>query len=533
MYKEKTNLRLTSVQGARRAVAYIVIVAALFSLIVPVSHAAPPVVDARAYILADADTGEILRAVNADQALVPASMTKLMTLYLVLEGVAENRIKWTDFVTISEYSNKISRQTSLSSFQLPSGSQYTVKELFYAAALNSSNAGAIALAEHIGGGGAAGGEGAFVKMMNEKARSFGLRDVNFVNSSGLNNSDLFGMHPAGTGAREDSRLSARSMAVIAYRLLSDYPEFISYSSMLKTTIRQGAPDQLVINSTNRMLAGGTYAVDGVKGLKTGYIQNAGYCFAGYAERASGRYISVVMGAPTSDERFRGSGRLLNFGFAVAEGREQRVPELALSYLYPDWMTYYEKSRFSDVDPLSLGDTGIGKMDDGRSDVLILNGNLYAISRRGSVSRPDGSGGISAAALVYFNRDKEIKLTGGMGLSALEETLSRAVDDLQNSDYCFKIEGAVKPGVITTISNAGLENSVRGGSGGGAVVAFWNHSQDNGLLKHGFTFYFIDSDRRLGGILKEADFGEAVVRIDKIGAAAAVIGRGADIPVSVN
>ena len=514
----------------RRAAPIILFIAIIFQVAAPAAYAAAPKLEAKAYILVDADTGEILYEVNSTQELVPASMTKLMTLYITLESIAENRIKWTDQVTISEYSNKISRQPSLSSFQLPAGAKYTVKELFYATAMNSSNAGAIALAEYIGGG--AGGEGEFVKMMNEKARKFGLTDVSFVNSSGLNNSDLFGQHPSFTGAKEDTKLSARSMATIAFRLVNDYPEYLGFSSLSKTTIREGEPDQLVINSTNRMLAGSVYAIEGVKGLKTGYTFNAGFCFAGYAERRSGRFISIVMGAATTEERFRGSGRLLNFGFAIAEGRESRLVELAHAYLYPDGLNYYDKTKNGAKSLLTLGDTGFGKMDNGRADVLVINGNLYCVSKRGHVSPLDDPSGVGAAAMTFFSRDGEIELSGEKGLQELEDALLLAVDDTTNSSYCFKIEGEINPGAITTVSNAGMEYASRGGSGNGVVIGFWNHASENDILRHGFTFYFLDADRRNGGILTEAEFGELTVRIDRIESMDMVFSRGEEIPILI-
>jgi alpha-acetolactate decarboxylase len=323
------------------------------------------------------------------------------------------------------------------------------------------------------------------------------------------------MHPAGTGAKDDTRLSARSMAIIAFRLVNDYPEYLDFSSVPKFTIREGAPDQLVINSTNRMLSGGAYSVEGIKGLKTGYTFNAGFCFAGYAERKSGRFISIVMGASTTEERFRGSGRLLNYGFTVAEGRESRAADQPRAYLYPDSLKYYDGSKKDTVNLLSLGDTGFGVMENGRADALILNGNLYCISKRGRVSALGDSGGVGSAAVTFFNREGEVSLTGVKSVSELEKALLQSLDDTANYNYCFIMEGGIKANVITTVSNAGMEYSGRGGSGIGAVIGFWNHASENDILKHGFTFYFLDSDKRGGGILSEAEFGDLTVRIDKL------------------
>ena len=517
-----------SMRVSLRAVSLILVFAFFFLFPAPAAFAAAPKVDAKAYILLDADTSEVLYEVNSTQILVPASMTKLMTLYLTLEGIAEQRIKWTDEVTISAYSNKISRQPSLSSFQLPTGAKYTVKELFYATALNSSNAGAIALAEHIGGS-----EGAFVVMMNNKARSFGLTDVSFVNSSGLNNSDLFGLHPEGTGPKDDTKLSARSMAAIAYRLLNDYPEYLEFSRLPQKTIREGMPDQLIINSTNKMLSGRPFAIEGVLGLKTGYTYNAGFCFTGYARRNSGRFISVVMGASTTDERFRGSGKLLNYGFGIAEGRESRLPDQPRAYLYPDGLNYFDKSKNGAKSLLTLGDTGFGVMGNSRSDVLVYGGNLYCVTKRGYVSRLAEASGVGSAAMTFFNRDDEVDLGGRMDLAGLENALLKTVGDSAGTSYCFKIEGAVKPGVITTASNPGSEYPMRAGSGGsGTVLGFWNHASENGILHHGFTFYYLDADRRTGGMLLDADFSNLNVKIDRMDPFGAIFNRGEEIAITV-
>jgi D-alanyl-D-alanine carboxypeptidase (penicillin-binding protein 5/6) len=338
-----------------------------------VVHAAAPNVNAKAYIVVDSDTGEILCEKNSADVLVPASMTKLMTIYLTLENVNSGNISWSDRVKIGEYSNKISKHPSLSSYQLPLNSYFTVEELFTGAVLNSSNASSISLAEHMGGD-----ETGFVSMMNSKARNFGLTDTKFINSMGLNNSDLYGYHPRETGENDDNKISARSMAVVAYRLLNDYPEVVNYTSLPQKKIREGQPDEILIKSTNRFLTNRDYSLEGAKGLKTGYIFNAGYCFAGYTERQAGRLISVVMGAETSDERFRGSAKLLEYGYELLKDRESAESR---KYLYPNKLNFYN-SPDSVSDPLvvdndgneifSYGNTGFGVMTGGRSDVIMYN-----------------------------------------------------------------------------------------------------------------------------------------------------------------
>jgi D-alanyl-D-alanine carboxypeptidase/alpha-acetolactate decarboxylase len=529
----------------KRCLAFLLLLALLLTQFV--SYAAAPKLEAKAYILVDANTGKILFEQNAESVLVPASMTKLMTMYLVLESVAIGQVSWTDDIKISEYANKISKQPSLSSYQLATGAVFSLRELFYMTALNSSNPGAIAIAEHI-----AGSEGAFVTRMNAKARAFGLSDVKFVNSSGLNNADLFGYHPEFTAQNEDNKLSARSMATIAFRLLNDYPEYTEYSSLPQKTIREGQPGQLVINSTNKLLPGRQFGVEGVRGLKTGYTFNAGFCFAGYAVRKSGRFISIVMGAVTTEERFRGSGRLLEYGFGLAEGREESSLEQARAFLYPDKLKYYEKRALTENGVgvgtgvgtdggaaagsgagealYTFGDVGFGIMENGKSDVLIVDGRLYNVTRRGRAAQLMDASGVGSAALTYFNRDGQVELTGARDLAGLERALTQSVEGTDGASYCFKITGAVTPARITSVSNPETEAEARFGSGSGVVIGFWNHASENDILRHGYTFYYLDADLRFGGLLLEADFGDVDVQIDRMEPLEAFFDRGEEITI---
>ncbi|MGN1400887.1 MAG: D-alanyl-D-alanine carboxypeptidase family protein [Bacillus sp. (in: firmicutes)] len=267
--------------------------------------------DAKAAILLDAETGKILYEKNADEVLGVASMTKMMTEYLVLEAIHEGKISWDDTVQISEYVHNLSKGGGLSNIGLTQGEAYTVEELYEAMAIFSGNAATVALSELV-----AGSEKNFVKLMNEKAKELGLTDYKFVNSSGLNNSDLLGNYPAGS-ENEENVMSAHDTALLAYRLLKDYPEVLEVSSQPKLDFRDGK----TYSNFNWMLPGLIFEYQGVDGLKTGSTDFAGYCFTATAERDGQRYISVVMNSSSKNQRFTDTKNILNYAFQNFEKTE--------------------------------------------------------------------------------------------------------------------------------------------------------------------------------------------------------------------
>lgn len=277
-------------------------------------YAAPDLqLEAEAAILLDAKTGKILYEKNADLLLPPASMTKMMTEYLVLEAIEKGKISWDTPVKISERAFKISHDSSLSNVWLrkDANPEYTIEELFEAAAIYSANGATMAIAETI-----AGSETNFVKMMNDKAKELGMEKYKFVNSTGLNNRDLKGMHPAG-GPDEMNMMSARDTAILAYHLLNDYPEVLDVAKIPEKFFRKGTPDQNRMINWNWMLPGNPrtgYAYEGVDGLKTGSTDLAGYSFTATAQRNGMRLISVVMKTANNPARFEETTKLLNHGF---------------------------------------------------------------------------------------------------------------------------------------------------------------------------------------------------------------------------
>nr|WP_233144168.1 serine hydrolase [Lottiidibacillus patelloidae] len=261
-------------------------------------------------ILIEAETGKILFQKYPDLMLPPASMTKMMTEYLVLEAVAQGKISWEQTTSISEFVYTISQFRELSNVPLRKDEQYTVKELYEAMAIYSANAATIALTELI-----AGSETNFVKMMNDKAAEMNLPDYKFVNSTGLNNSDLLGQHPQGTDANEENMLSARSLALLAYNLIKDYPEVLDTASIPFKIFREGTSDAIHMPNWNYMLPGLSQEYAGIDGLKTGMTDLAKNCFTGTAVRDGMRLISVVMKSPTRTSRFTDTKKIMDYGFS--------------------------------------------------------------------------------------------------------------------------------------------------------------------------------------------------------------------------
>lgn len=275
-----------------------------------------------AAILLDAESGKILYEENADKSLGIASMTKMLTEYLLFEAIEEGTITWDQEYRVNGYTYAISQDRRLSNVPLRRDGTYTIRELYEAVAIYSANAATIGIAETI-----AGSEEKFVKMMNEKAQELGLTDYKIVNSTGLNNSDLQGMHPKNTGERDENVMPARSVGKLAYHLLHDFPEVLDTAKVSKKTFREGTSDAIEMINWNFMLPGLIYEYEGVDGLKTGTTEFAGHCFTGTAVKGDKRLIAVVMnavdekGIGSYEARFNETRILLDYGFNEFENEE--------------------------------------------------------------------------------------------------------------------------------------------------------------------------------------------------------------------
>lgn len=240
--------------------------------------------EAKAAIVLEVESGKILFEQNAKESLPIASMSKLMTQYIVLEAIADGRLAWDSQYTPSTVALNQSRHAVI--LGMDKHKTYNVRELFTAMTVTSANDAAVALAEMVSGT-----EEKFVKEMNRKAKRFGLQNTHFINATGLDEA-------------ETNRATARDVAAIANELLTQYPEVLEFTRMTDFTTSEGTK----LWSTNLMLPGMPQAMTGMEGLKTGYTEEAGSCFASTGIYEGKRIITVVIGVEaegndTSTPRF--------------------------------------------------------------------------------------------------------------------------------------------------------------------------------------------------------------------------------------
>lgn len=241
---------------------------------------------AKSAILIEASTGKIIYENNSHEKLPPASMTKMMSMLLIMENISKGNIKWSDMVTVSENASSMGGSQIL----LETNEKMSVSDLFKGIAVASGNDAVVAMAEYI-----AGSEDNFVNMMNKKAKSLGLTDTSFKNPHGLDT--------------EGHYTSAYDMAMIA-KELSKYEQVFEYTSIYEDYLRKGTDKEIWLVNTNKLVR----FLDGVDGLKTGYTKDAGYCLTATAKKDNMRLIAVVMGEETSTKRNADVTELLNYGF---------------------------------------------------------------------------------------------------------------------------------------------------------------------------------------------------------------------------
>ncbi|GMX60703.1 D-alanyl-D-alanine carboxypeptidase [Paenibacillus elgii] len=266
-------------------------------------------INVRSAILMEASTGQVLYEMNADEAYPPASMSKMMTEYLVMEAIKSGKLSSTEMVNTTQNAADVIGSGGL----LALNEQATVDDMFAAMSIYSANDASVALAEKI-----AGTEENFANLMNTKAKEFGLSDkAHFINATGLPRADMGKYAP--TGIQGETMLTARDAAIIAYNIIKDHKEVLKYTATPSRKFRE--KDKSPMINWNWMLEGNKdnvnfkkYAYQGLDGLKTGSTNEAKYCFTGTAERNGMRLISVVMGAPKEPDRFNETRKVLDYGF---------------------------------------------------------------------------------------------------------------------------------------------------------------------------------------------------------------------------
>lgn len=286
--------------------------------------------DCRSAILMEAGTGRVLYEMNADEALPPASVTKVMTLLLVMEAIEQGKISYSDMVTASAHACSMGG----SQIYLEEGEQMSVEDMIKSVVIASANDAALALAEHV-----AGTEEAFVKMMNEKASALGLTATHFENTNGLDDSV------------QNHVTSARDIAIMSRELIK-HKKITDYSSIWMDTVRNGA---FGLTNTNRLVR----FYKGATGLKTGSTAKAKFCITATAERDGMSLICVIMAAPTRDIRNAAASSLLDWGFAnygVYKSEAQALEPVRViggvrtkcSLEYGDFSCVVEKSDISGI-----------------------------------------------------------------------------------------------------------------------------------------------------------------------------------------
>jgi D-alanyl-D-alanine carboxypeptidase (penicillin-binding protein 5/6) len=264
------------------------LVAGLAALSAHAQGIAPPPIAARAFVLLDVQSGQVLAATAGDDRFEPASLTKLMSAYLVFSAIRDRKLDPAATVTVSERAAKVSGSRMF----IESGKPVTPEDLLHGMIVQSGNDATIALAEAV-----AGTEEAFVALMNKQAQKMGLTNTAFVNATG--------MPAAGHHA------TARDIAVLAAALIRDFPDRYPLYSQKDYTW-----NRITQANRNRLL----WIDPTVDGMKTGFTEAAGYCLAASAKRGERRLISVVMGAQSDVSRMTESQKLLNFGFQAYETR---------------------------------------------------------------------------------------------------------------------------------------------------------------------------------------------------------------------
>lgn len=252
--------------------------------------------NAKSVLLMEAQTGRVLYEQNPHERLAPASVTKVMTLLLAMEALDEGRIKLSDEATCSEHAASLGG----SQIYLEPGEVMTVVDLLKAIAVASANDASVMLAEHI-----AGSEEGFVEMMNARAKKLGMKNTTFVNSYGLED--------------PDHRTTAYDVALMSRELLK-HEKVFDYTKIWMDTLRDG---KFGLANTNKLVR----FYNGCTGLKTGSTGAALYCISATALRDNMHLIAVVMGSPTSAERFSAATKLLDYGFANYAMAHPKLPEL--------------------------------------------------------------------------------------------------------------------------------------------------------------------------------------------------------------
>lgn len=268
----------------------------------PLVTPSAPLLNAKAYMLIDVNSGKVIAEKNSEERLPPASLTKMMTLYVVSNALHNEQIRLTDMVRVSKDAWKIGGSRMF----IKEGQQVSVEDLLKGIIVDSGNDACVAIAEHVGGT-----ENAFADLMNQQAQNLGMLNSHFTDSTGLPDPNLY--------------TTAKDLAILGRALVTDFPQYYDWYKQKWFTyngIRQPNRNRLLWRDSK------------VDGIKTGHTNEAGFCLVSSAKRDNMRLLAVVLGAPTDSSRADDSEKLLNYGFRFFETHQlykagQSIAELPL------------------------------------------------------------------------------------------------------------------------------------------------------------------------------------------------------------
>ena len=249
---------------------------------------APPIIGAKSYLVIDSKTGHEIAALNPDAPLAPASLTKIMTTYVVFKALKQGQLRLEEEVTISEKAWR----TGGSRMFIEVGKKVTVEDLLLGMIVQSGNDASVALAEHV-----AGTESVFAELMNQSSAELGMHSSHFLNATGL---------PA-----EGHTTTARDLATLTRAMIAEFPDYYPWHAVKEFTF-----NDITQSNRNKLL----WRDASVDGLKTGHTDEAGYCLVASARRDDMRIVSVVLGTSSEKARADGSQALINYGFRFFETR---------------------------------------------------------------------------------------------------------------------------------------------------------------------------------------------------------------------
>ena len=373
-------------QPLRSAHAILLLLLFSASFAAPMPTPAAPIIGAKSYLVIDSKTGHEIATLDADAPLAPASLTKIMTTYVVFSALQQGQITLDEEVTVSEKAWR----TEGSRMFIEVGTRVTIKDLLLGMIVQSGNDASVALAEHI-----AGSESVFAEMMNQHAAALGMHSSHFRNATGL---------PA-----DNHVTTARDLATLARAIVEEFPEYYKWHAIKEFTY-----NNIKQSNRNSLL----WRDDSVDGLKTGHTEDAGYCLVASAERDGMRIISVVLGTSSTKARADGSQALINYAFRFFETRLlfKAGEEISNARI---WKSANEYSR-------------LGVLED-----------LYITVRRGSYDKLESKLHIPAIVLAPIAAGQPVaELSISLDGEELLKTPLRALDDNPDGSFWQRTKDSV-------------------------------------------------------------------------------------------